>query len=148
MEHLRIVVAVLLLPTIVEVHQLHAVIRRQVVVAVLLQVLLILQAVPLRVPVIHRVSLPPGRVVTQVVVEVVAPVLVRPVVVGEDKIVVLLKDIFMKNIRLALVIACTLFGTAVVNAQNLYDAARLMGNDLNGTARFVGMGGAMGSIRR
>lgn len=52
----------------------------------------------------------------------------------------------MKNIRLALVIACTLFGTAVVNAQNLYDAARLMGNDLNGTARFVGMGGAMGAL--
>ena len=84
MEHLRIVVAVLLLPTIVEVHQLHAVIRRQVVVAV-----------PLRVPVIHRVSLPPGRVVTQVVVEVVAPVLVRPVVVGEDKIVVFTKKTYL-----------------------------------------------------
>ena len=95
MEHLRIVVAVLLLPTIVEVHQLHAVIRRQVVVAVLLQVLLILQVVPLRVPVIHRVSLPPGRVVTQVVVEVVAPVLVRPVVVGEDKIVVFTKKTYL-----------------------------------------------------
>ncbi len=36
----------------------------------------------------------------------------------------------MKNIRLAMVIACTLLGTAVVNAQSLYDAARLMGNDL------------------
>lgn len=45
----------------------------------------------------------------------------------------------MKNIRLAMVIACTLLGTAVVNAQSLYDAARLMGNDLNGTARFIGM---------
>ena len=52
----------------------------------------------------------------------------------------------MKNIRLAMVIACTLLGTAVVNAQSLYDAARLMGNDLNGTARFIGMG--HGSIRR
>ena len=52
----------------------------------------------------------------------------------------------MKNIRLAMVIACTLIGTTIVNAQNLYDAARLMGNDLNGTARFVGMGGAMGAL--
>lgn len=52
----------------------------------------------------------------------------------------------MKNIRLAMVIACTLLGTAVVNAQSLYDAARLMGNDLNGTARFIGMGGAMGEV--
>ena len=52
----------------------------------------------------------------------------------------------MKNIRLAMVIACTLLGTAVVNAQSLYDAARLMGNDLNGTARFIGMGGAMGAL--
>lgn len=29
------------------------------------------------------------------------------------------------------------------NAQNAYDAERVLGGDLNGTARFVGMGGAM-----
>lgn len=45
-----------------------------------------------------------------------------------------------------MVILCTLLGTTIVSAQNLYDAARLMGNDLNGTARFVGMGGAMGAL--
>ena len=52
----------------------------------------------------------------------------------------------MKNIRFAIVILCTLVGTTSASAQNLYDAARLMGNDLNGTARFVGMGGAMGAL--
>lgn len=41
----------------------------------------------------------------------------------------------------------TLSGHSVLNAQaTLYDATRLMGNDLNGTARFVGMGGAMGAL--
>ena len=89
MEHLRIVAAVLLLPTIVEVRQLHVAIRRQVVVAVLLQVLLILRAVPLH-----------GRVVTQAVVEVVVPVPVQvhPVVeavVEEDKIVVFIKKTYL-----------------------------------------------------
>ena len=39
----------------------------------------------------------------------------------------------MKNIRFAIVILCTLVGTTAASAQNLYDAARLMGNDLNGT---------------
>lgn len=32
------------------------------------------------------------------------------------------------------------------NAQNQYDAERLIGSELNGTARFVGMGGAMGAL--
>lgn len=32
------------------------------------------------------------------------------------------------------------------HAQTQYDAARLMGSELNGTARFVGMGGAMGAL--
>lgn len=31
-------------------------------------------------------------------------------------------------------------------AQNQYDALRFLGNDVNGTARFVGMGGAMSSL--
>ena len=57
MEHLRIVAAVLLLPTIVEVRQLHVAIRRQVVVAVPLQVLLILRAVPLQAPAITIANL-------------------------------------------------------------------------------------------
>ncbi|MBR5540989.1 MAG: hypothetical protein IKU64_01310 [Bacteroides sp.] len=33
-----------------------------------------------------------------------------------------------------------------INAQNAYDAERLLGNDLNGTARYVGMGGAMSAL--
>ena len=52
----------------------------------------------------------------------------------------------MKKIRSAVVIVCTLLGTTIVSAQNLYDAARFMRHDLNGTARFVGMGGAMGAL--
>ena len=52
----------------------------------------------------------------------------------------------MKNIRFTIVILCTLVGSTIVSAQSLYDAARFMGNDLNGTARFVGMGGAMGAL--
>lgn len=35
---------------------------------------------------------------------------------------------------------------AGANAQTIYDAANLSGKDLNGTARFVGMGGAMGAL--
>ena len=31
-------------------------------------------------------------------------------------------------------------------AQNAYDAERVLGNELNGTARFVGMGGAMSAL--
>lgn len=31
-------------------------------------------------------------------------------------------------------------------AQTIYDGAKLTGKDLNGTARFVGMGGAMGLL--
>lgn len=34
----------------------------------------------------------------------------------------------------------------MVNAQSLYDANRMIGSDLNGTARFIGMGGAMGAL--
>ena len=33
-----------------------------------------------------------------------------------------------------------------VGAQTHYDAVRNIGNELNGTARFVGMGGAMGAL--
>ena len=46
----------------------------------------------------------------------------------------------MKN--KVIVTACTLLAMATASAQNAYDAEKLLGNDLNGTARFVGMGGA------
>lgn len=52
----------------------------------------------------------------------------------------------MKNIRLIMFAAVALALTAGASAQTAFDANRLMGNDLNGTARFVGMGGAMGAL--
>ena len=48
-----------------------------------------------------------------------------------------------KIITLALVAATTTIG---LNAQNIYDATKFTSKDLNGTARFVGMGGAMGAL--
>lgn len=41
---------------------------------------------------------------------------------------------------------CGLSLTWAVGAQNAYDVERMMGNELNGTARFVGMGGAMSAL--
>lgn len=49
----------------------------------------------------------------------------------------------MKNIITTAVLAAFTIG---VNAQSVYDAAKLTDKDLNGTARFVGMGGAMGAL--
>lgn len=51
----------------------------------------------------------------------------------------------MKKIRLKIA-ACALLVTGGLSAQTIYDANRFMGSDLNGTARFVGMGGAMGAL--
>lgn len=39
-----------------------------------------------------------------------------------------------------------LMGAVPVGAQTVYDAAKITNKDLNGTARFVGMGGAMGAL--
>nr|WP_320059008.1 hypothetical protein [uncultured Bacteroides sp.] len=52
----------------------------------------------------------------------------------------------MKRIKLIIAAVCALGGISALSAQTLYDANRLMGSDLNGTARFVGMGGAMGAL--
>lgn len=38
------------------------------------------------------------------------------------------------------------FGVMGMNGQNVYEAAKITQNDLNGTARFVGMGGAMSAL--
>lgn len=43
-------------------------------------------------------------------------------------------------------IALATLATASVGAQSAYDATHLANRDLNGTARFVGMGGAMGAL--
>lgn len=39
------------------------------------------------------------------------------------------------------------FVIGAVSAQSVYDGVKIADKDLNGTARFVGMGGAMGGIR-
>jgi hypothetical protein len=51
----------------------------------------------------------------------------------------------MKKITTAIAI-CFLTGFTMLNAQTIYEANRLMEADLNGTARFIGMGGAMGAL--
>lgn len=51
----------------------------------------------------------------------------------------------MKKIFTLVALGLFVSATQVV-AQSVYDGAKLTGNDLNGTARFVGMGGAMGAL--
>lgn len=48
--------------------------------------------------------------------------------------------------RRMIIITCACLAMTSVSAQSLYDAARLSGSELNGTARFVGMGGALGAL--
>lgn len=43
-------------------------------------------------------------------------------------------------------LACTLLFIGSASGQSIYDAAKIADKDLNGTARFVGMGGAMGAL--
>ena len=44
------------------------------------------------------------------------------------------------------ILASALMMTGVITAQDSYDAANLATKDLNGTARYVGMGGALGAL--
>lgn len=48
--------------------------------------------------------------------------------------------------KIILIAAAILAGSTAINAQTLYDANNLMQSELNGTARFVSMGGAMGAL--
>lgn len=50
----------------------------------------------------------------------------------------------MKKILLIELLVC--LATVSLKAQTSYEAARLLDGDLNGTARFIGMGGAMGAL--
>lgn len=52
----------------------------------------------------------------------------------------------MRNIKYIVIVALALAIGVEANAQSIYEANRFMGSDLNGTARFVGMGGAMGAL--
>ena len=45
-----------------------------------------------------------------------------------------------------LILFCTLLVAISANTQTIYDATNLTQRDLNGTARFVGMGGAMSAL--
>ena len=49
-------------------------------------------------------------------------------------------------IKKSILAACALSMALVANAQNAYDVSTVLGTELNGTARFVGMGGAMGAL--
>ena len=51
----------------------------------------------------------------------------------------------MKTYRFTFAIAM-MVATVAVNAQSSFDAAKLYDEELNGTARYVGMGGAMGAL--
>jgi hypothetical protein len=51
----------------------------------------------------------------------------------------------MKRNRL-FILAAMLPALSAMQAQTSYEAANLLGTDLNGTARFVGMGGAMSAL--
>ena len=52
----------------------------------------------------------------------------------------------MKSKRIISVAWVALLSGGMAIAQTQYDAARIMDTDLNGTARFVGMGGAMSAL--
>ena len=52
----------------------------------------------------------------------------------------------MKRNRLFILAATMLSSFSVMQAQTSYEAAALLDTDLGGTARFVGMGGAMSAL--
>lgn len=53
----------------------------------------------------------------------------------------------MRKMKLFLAATCAMVSVGAMYAQGtIYDATRVMGSDLNGTARYVGMGGAMGAL--
>ncbi len=53
----------------------------------------------------------------------------------------------MKSFKTIFAMACALGGAQMLSAQaTIYDATRVTGSELNGTARYVGMGGAMSAL--
>lgn len=52
----------------------------------------------------------------------------------------------MKTNKLVIATVAACLAGSGMHAQTIYEANRLIGSDLNGTARFVGMGGAMGAL--
>lgn len=52
----------------------------------------------------------------------------------------------MKALKFIIPVAGLLLASATVSAQTVHETNQIIGSDLNGTARFVGMGGAMGAL--
>ena len=104
---------------------------------------LIVTAVPLpaSLPAV-ALALLPAAVIPVAEVEPVVPAVVA-VLPEEDNLVLKKERIMKKKIGM---IALTMLVTVSVGAQSAYDATNIASSDLNGTARFVGMGGAMGAL--
>ena len=59
----------------------------------------------------------------------------------------MIKELFISTIMKKIFIAAMAVALGVpAAAQDTYESARLLGSDLNGTARYVGMGGAMEAL--
>ena len=111
-------------------------------------VLLLVAAVRLRAVILHlQVAVHVVILPVAVVVLPVLPVAVAALQGVEDDNggINLKKHLTMKKI-ITLATLGLLVAAAPISAQTVYDAAKITGKDLNGTARFVGMGGAMGAL--
>ena len=109
-------------------------------------VLLLVAAVRLRAVILHlQVAVHVVILPVAVVVLPVLPVAVAALQGAEDDNggINLKKHLTMRKI-ITLATLGLLVAAAPISAQTVYDAAT--GKDLNGTARFVGMGGAMGAL--
>ena len=138
--------AVLLI--LVAVLRLLRVVTMRVPLVVHTTVLLLVAAVRLRAVILHlQVAVHVVILPVAVVVLPVLPVAVAALQGAEDDNggINLKKHLTMKKI-ITLATLGLLVAAAPISAQTVYDAAKITGKDLNGTARFVGMGGAMGAL--
>lgn len=131
---------------LVAVLRLLRVVTMRVPLVVHTTVLLLVAAVRLRAVILHlQVAVHVVILPVAVVVLPVLPVAVAALQGAEDDNggINLKKHLTMKKI-ITLATLGLLVAAAPISAQTVYDAAKITGKDLNGTARFVGMGGAMG----
>ena len=133
---------------LVAVLRLLRVVTMRVPLVVHTTVLLLVAAVRLRAVILHlQVAVHVVILPVAVVVLPVLPVAVAALQGAEDDNggINLKKHLTMKKI-ITLATLGLLVAAAPISAQTVYDAAKITGKDLNGTARFVGMGGAMGAL--
>ena len=133
---------------LVAVLRLLRVVTMRVPLVVHTTVLLLVAAVRLRAVILHlQVAVHVVILPVAVVVLPVLPVAVAALQGVEDDNggINLKKHLTMKKI-ITLATLGLLVAAAPISAQTVYDAAKITGKDLNGTARFVGMGGAMGAL--